>query len=89
LPLYFSQRCIQVQHEGVGVGAELGYDEGNLVRHQAADEMHVARQTIQLRNNDRTLEAASISQGGGELRATIQRVGAFAGFDLDKLGDDL
>jgi hypothetical protein len=31
-----------VQHEGICIGAELGNDEGHLVSHEAADEMHVA-----------------------------------------------
>jgi hypothetical protein len=31
-----------VEHEGIGVGAEVGDDEGDLVFHQAADEVDVA-----------------------------------------------
>jgi hypothetical protein len=37
-----------VQHERIGVGPEIGNDERNFVRHEAADEMHVAGQAIQL-----------------------------------------
>jgi hypothetical protein len=44
--------------------------------------MYVARQTIQLRNEDRALEPASISQGGGELRTTIQGIGSLPRFPL-------
>ena len=32
---FLGKRRIQVQHEGIGVGAELGDDERHLVRHQA------------------------------------------------------
>jgi len=41
LPFLFSKRCVQLQHERIGVGAEFGNDEANFVRHQTADEMHV------------------------------------------------
>jgi hypothetical protein len=59
------------------------------VRHEAADEMHVARQTIQLCYNDRTPEPAGISKSRGEFGAALQGVGAFPGFHLDIFGDDL
>jgi hypothetical protein len=48
-----------VQHERVGVGAEIGNDEGDLVLHQTRDEMHIAAQPIQLRYNDRRFRLAS------------------------------
>ena len=78
-----------MKHERIGVGAEFGNDEGDLVRHQSADEVHVARQTIQLRNDHRALEAASISNSRGELGAAIQSIRSLAGFDLDIFGDNL
>ena len=53
--------------------------------------MHVAAKPIELGDRDRaTLPmAAGFGQGGGELRAAIQGVRAFARLDLDMLADDL
>ena len=51
--------------------------------------MHVARQAIQLRNNNRAFELAGLGEGGGELRAAIKCVRPLPGFDLDELGGDL
>jgi hypothetical protein len=28
-PFLLCQRCVEVQHEGIGIGAELGNDEGD------------------------------------------------------------
>jgi len=41
--LLFGERGIEVKHERVNVGAELGDDKGNALDDEAADEMHVAR----------------------------------------------
>jgi hypothetical protein len=60
-----------------------------LCGHQAADEMHVAGQTIQFSNDDRAFELAGLGERGGQLRSAIQRVRSLAGFDLDELGSDL
>jgi len=53
--------------------------------------MNVAAQTVQFGDRDRaTLPmAAGFGQDGGELRAAIQGVRAFARLDLDMLADDL
>ena len=53
--------------------------------------MHVARKPIQLRDGDgaRPSVAAGLSEGGGEFRAALEGVRAFARLDLDMLGDDL
>ena len=41
--LLFGERRIQVQHERIDVGAELGNDERDTLRHEAGDEMNVTR----------------------------------------------
>ena len=51
--LLLGERCVDVQHERIGVGAELGDDERRPVRHQPGDEMHVAGQPIELGDDDR------------------------------------
>jgi hypothetical protein len=67
----------------------LGDDERHFVRHQARNEMHVTRQTIQLGNDDSAFPLPGLGEACGELRATIQGIRALAGFDFDMLGDDL
>ena len=46
--------------------------------------MHVAREPVELGDGDRARlsVAAGASQGGGELRAAVERVGALARLDL-------
>ena len=80
-----------MQQERLDVRAEIGDQERRLVRHEAADEMHIAREPVELCYGDgaRLPVAAGASQGGGELRAAVERVGALARLDLDMLGDDL
>jgi hypothetical protein len=50
------------------------------MRHEAADEMYVTRELVELGDGNwaRLPVAARASQGGGELRATVERVGALA-----------
>src|SRR3954471_8961946 len=43
-----SQSRIEVQHEGIGVPAELGHHERYALRHEARDERNVARQPVEL-----------------------------------------
>ena len=47
------QRSEQVQDERIDVRAEIGDQERHAVSHQTGDEMHVARQAIELRDGDR------------------------------------
>ena len=87
-PLLLGQRGVEVQHERIGVAAEFGDDERHALRHQAGDERDVARQPVQLRDQDAALRGLGRSQRGCELRPPVERVGALAGFGLDVLGDD-
>src|SRR5262245_13702685 len=50
--------------------------------------MDVAAQAIQLRNDDRSLDAVGVSESCGELRSPLDRVAAFAGLDLGEGVDD-
>jgi len=47
-PLFLGERGIEVEHERVGICAELGDDEGDAAGHEVRNEGHTPRQTIQL-----------------------------------------
>jgi hypothetical protein len=53
--------------------------------------MHVAREPVELGDGDRARlsVAAGASQGGGQLRAAVERVGALVRLDLRELRGDL
>ena len=50
--------------------------------------MHVAGQTIELRDDDRGAVEAGVLDRGLELRPAVQGVGALAGLDLLEGGDE-
>src|SRR5262245_15795493 len=70
------QSGVKMQHEGGGISAEFRDDERNAMRHQTADEMYVAGQAVELRDEDRTLLLASLRECRGELWAAVERVRA-------------
>jgi hypothetical protein len=55
------------------------------VLHQAADEVDIAGQPVELGDDDRAalIDLASGLERGGELRAAIERVGTLACLDFD------
>ena len=53
--LLLGQRGVEVQHERIGVSAQLGDDERRLVGHQAGDEVDVAAEPVELGDDDRRL----------------------------------
>jgi hypothetical protein len=55
-------------------------DERHLVGYQAADEVHVTVQTVELRHDHRhgLAELVGRLDGDGELRPAVERVGALA-----------
>jgi hypothetical protein len=58
--------------------------------HQAGNEMDVPAEAIELGNRDGAFTVtAGLGERGGELRAALDSVRAFAGFDLDEFADDL
>src|SRR5271166_583807 len=80
-----------MEHERIHVRPKFGDEERDVVRHQAGNETDIAAEPIELGDGDWTEfpMPASCGQGGGELRAAIERVRALARLDLDMLGDDL
>ena len=77
-------RGINVDHEGVGARHVAGH-EINLALHQAADEMDVARKSVQLRNDKLCLVLPASLQGLFKLRA----IRPLAALDLGKLAHQL
>jgi hypothetical protein len=74
-----------VQHERVSIGSQLGNNEWHPLRHEAAYEMYVAAQAIELGNDHGALEATCGGECSSQFRTPIQRIAAFAGFYLDEL----
>jgi len=83
--LLLRQSGVEVEHEGVGVGPELGDDEGDALRHEAGDEGHVAGEPIELGDQHRAIGAPCRGQGGGKLRSPVECIRSLAGFHLDEL----
>jgi|SRR5882762_7249809 hypothetical protein len=75
-----------MKHEGIGITAKLGDDEGHSLGHQAGHKGHVARQAVELGNNYAALRSLCRGQRCGQLRAPIQGVRALPAFGFDKLG---
>jgi hypothetical protein len=75
-----------VQHERVRVAPEFGDDERHALRHQASDKGNVAREPVELGDQD-ALALAGRCQRGGKLRAPIEGIRALAGFGFDELGN--
>jgi hypothetical protein len=71
-----------VQHEWIHIGTQFGDDERSLVHHQAADEVHIAAQAVELRYDHGSLVLLGQLHRCGQLRPLFQRIGAFAGLDL-------
>jgi hypothetical protein len=79
----------QVEQGRVGIGAEFGDDERHLVDHQSADEVDVARQAIELGDEDGAPRAPRSGHRRGEDRAAIERIGVPAALDLGEFADQL
>ena len=63
-PLLLGQRGVYVQHEWINVRTQFRDDEGNLLDHQPADEVHISAQPIQLGDDDRTLAGLDLGKFG-------------------------
>jgi hypothetical protein len=63
-----------MQHEGIGVSAEFGNDEGNPLRHRPCDEGDVAREPIELCHHHRASFPPCEGERRGKLRARVERV---------------
>jgi hypothetical protein len=88
-PLLLSQRGEQVQDKGVNVRAQLCDQEGDLVRHQSADEVNIPAEAIKFGDSYVGSLLPSGSQCGSELRPAVERVCALAGLHLYKFAGEL
>jgi hypothetical protein len=86
--LLLGQGSVEMEHERVRVGTQLGHDERHPLRHQAADERDITAQTIQLRHDHRAFRPSRRGQSGGEMRAPVQGIGALPDLYLDDLIND-
>ena len=77
-----------MQHKRVRISARLGDKKRHVVPHQTADEVNIAAQAIELRDNDRAFRIQGLPERSGEFGASIKGVSALTGLDLDMLGDD-
>jgi hypothetical protein len=77
-------RGVNVDHEGIGARHIAGH-EIDLALHQAADEVDVSRQSIELRDDELGLVLAAGRQGLFKLGA----IRPLAGLNLGELGDQL
>ena len=82
IPLFLRQRRIQVQYERIILPAKFGDHEFNAFCHQAADEMDVAAEAIELCHDDRRFDFLCCLQGRGELRPAVERISPLSGLDL-------
>jgi len=74
---------------GSTIGPSPATTNGTWCRHEPADEMYIAAETIELRYQHRAFGPARCGERIGEFRPAVQGVGALAGLDLRALGDDL
>ena len=83
-PLFLGDGRVNVQHERLDLGAELGDDESNLARHEAGDEHNVTREPIERGDDDGAFQPASFGEGGLELRPALQCVGTLGSQTLQQ-----
>jgi hypothetical protein len=74
-----------VQHERDLRRAELGDDEGHALGHQPGDEGDIAREPVELRDDDRALARLPGCERRGQLRPPVEGVGALPRLDLGEL----
>jgi hypothetical protein len=86
--LLFGERGIEMQNEGIDVRPEFRNEERDAMRHQAGNEMHVARETVELGDRDRATQRARLGERRRQLGPTIERVASLARLDFNKLGGD-
>ncbi len=60
-----------------------------MLGHETGNERDVAREPVELGDDDRAFAGATGGQSRGELGPPIQRVRALACLDLDELGGEL
>ena len=80
---------MNVQHEWIDVGTELGNNERYAMYHEPADEVDIPRKPVELCNRDRAFAFPGHIESACQLRPKLERVRSFARLDLGKFSDDL
>ncbi len=86
-PLLLGQCRVDVEHEGVSIATEFGDDEWHTLRHQAGHKGHVAGKPVELGHNDRTFPLPPRGQRCGQLKPSVEGIGALARLDLKEFAD--
>jgi integrase len=66
----------------MSIGSQLSDDERDPLSHQTADEMDIAAEPIEFRDDDRALQPAGYLESRGKLLPAVERVSALASLDL-------
>jgi len=89
LALLLRERGIDMEGEFIAVATQLGHEEMHLVLHQPGDEVHIARQPIQPRDDQWSTRGSGFFQGGGQPGSKEQAVFARAGLNVLMPGFDM
>jgi hypothetical protein len=81
-PFLLGQTRIDVKRELITVSTELSHHEMHVVLQERRDEVHVARQTIQTRDDQRTVSGSSLFQSRRERRPQGEWIPAGAGLNI-------
>ncbi len=85
--LLLGEGGVQMQQERLDVGTEIGDQKRRLVRHQAGNEMHVAREPVELGDGNGARLPVAAGAGRRSLRkASIRRRAVDLRLDDRKLG---
>jgi hypothetical protein len=76
-----------VEHERVRVGSQLSDDERDPLSHRTPDEVDVAAEPIELRDDDWAFQPADHLESRGKLRPALKRVSALASPDFGESYD--
>ena len=76
-----------MKHERVRVRAQLRNDEGHTMAHQAADEMHVAGEPVELRHQHGAFRLPGVRERRRKLGTALKRVGTLASLNFGALAN--
>jgi hypothetical protein len=73
-----------VERERVRIGSQLSDDERDPLSHRTPDEVDVAAEPIELRDDDWAFQPADHLESRGKLRPALKRVSALASLHFDE-----
>src|SRR5215831_5679957 len=87
-PFLLRKRCVNVQHELIAISSKCGDDKVHAVLHQATYEVHVAGQTVEPRDDERTSGRLCGFQCRCKSRSQQQRICSRPGLHILMPGRD-